>query len=205
MPEEVVSERWSEVPDWEGIYSVSTWGRVKGLPRVTTFSDGRVRRYPERIMKLYIHDRDGYLGVKLVSGNRNESWLVHRLIMATFVGPCPPGMEVRHLNGVPSDNALFNLRYGTHSENVGDQKRHGTLSCGGARKFRCKRGHLLESPNLREIRLRDKVRECESCYRARSLLRNGNCAEYDIQCLSDHLYREIAGLCGENVTQETNA
>ena len=45
--------------------------------------------------------------------------------MLTFVGPPPAGMEVLHINGVPTDNQLSNLRYGTRTENILDVYRQG--------------------------------------------------------------------------------
>lgn len=51
---------------------------------------------------------------------------VHQLVADAFHGPCPDGLVVRHLNGVPSDNSPGNLKYGTDAENADDRKRHGT-------------------------------------------------------------------------------
>ena len=68
----------------------------------------------------------GHLKVRLRSAQRCAIKYVHRLMLETFVGPCPPGMECRHLNGDPTDNRLCNLVWGTHSENIKDMYRHGT-------------------------------------------------------------------------------
>ena len=46
--------------------------------------------------------------------------------METFIGPCPAGMEARHLNDVKKDNRLENLRWGTHGDNVQDAYNNGT-------------------------------------------------------------------------------
>lgn len=43
---------------------------------------------------------------------------VHRLVMLAFVGPCPEGNEVDHINGIRDDNRLVNLRYVTRSQNI---------------------------------------------------------------------------------------
>lgn len=51
---------------------------------------------------------------------------VHRLVLEAFVGPCPEGMECRHLDGNPANNKLDNLKWGTRKENQDDSKRHGT-------------------------------------------------------------------------------
>ena len=54
----------------------------------------------------------------------------HQLVMETFVGPRPEGMEVRHINGDPSDNRLENLAYGTHKRNYLDNALNGTQAYG---------------------------------------------------------------------------
>jgi hypothetical protein len=102
-------------------------------------------------------------------GNRVRSnQFVHRLVLAAFVGPCPEGMEVRHLDGNPANTRLANLRYGTHSENELDKVRHGTHH--EARKTHCNRGHEYTQDNTR--RRRDTgSRECLTCARWRDAKR----------------------------------
>ncbi len=51
---------------------------------------------------------------------------VHRLVLLAFKGPRPDGQYCRHLNGVPTDNRLANLAWGTKSENTFDKVGHGT-------------------------------------------------------------------------------
>jgi hypothetical protein len=51
---------------------------------------------------------------------------VHRLVLEAFVGPCPEGLETRHLDGNPSNNRLENLVWDTHANNMADGIRHGT-------------------------------------------------------------------------------
>ena len=75
---------------------------------------------------------------------------VHRIVMAAFVGPRPPGKEVRHLNGDGSDNRISNLRYGTHAENMRDMEAHGTVPRGE------RNGHaVLDDQKVRFIRSSD--------------------------------------------------
>lgn len=58
-----------------------------------------------------------------------------RIILRTFRGEPPEGHECRHLNGVHDDNRLDNLKWGTHSENIKDQRRHGTWWRTGKQKL----------------------------------------------------------------------
>lgn len=52
--------------------------------------------------------------------------LIHHLVLESFVGSRPDGMECRHLNGNPGDNRLANLCWGTKKQNSDDRDRHGT-------------------------------------------------------------------------------
>lgn len=57
-------------------------------------------------------------------GYRN--WcLVHRLVLETFVGPCPAGMEACHRNDIKKDNRLANLYWGNHKTNCLDRMSNG--------------------------------------------------------------------------------
>lgn len=102
-----------------GLYEISDRGRVKGLARG---SSGRWRK--ERILKPAILAAGGYPSVGLTVNGRHYTRKIHHLLMEAFVGPRLPGQEVRHLNGIPTDNRLHNLKYGTHAENINDTVRH---------------------------------------------------------------------------------
>jgi hypothetical protein len=66
----------------------------------------------------------GHMVVNLGAGSQTT---VHRLVLRTFVGEPPAGYECLHINGVPSDNRLENLRWGTRLENKADERAHAQL------------------------------------------------------------------------------
>lgn len=70
---------------------------------------------------------DGYK-VTNAGGKGSPILRVHRLVQETFQGPCPDGLETRHLDGNEINNQNCNLKYGTRSEQIADQKLHGTFS-----------------------------------------------------------------------------
>jgi hypothetical protein len=41
-----------------------------------------------------------------------------------FIGPRPPGLQVRHLNDHKLDNYVWNLAYGTGKDNCADRERN---------------------------------------------------------------------------------
>lgn len=69
---------------------------------------------------------DGYL---IIHGfcERKLTRRVHRLVLETFVGPCPEGHTARHLDGTTDNNRLRNLAWGTNADQEEDKKRHGTF------------------------------------------------------------------------------
>lgn len=74
----------------------------------------------------------GYFQVKI--GGKYKA--VHRLVLQTFIGPCPDGMEARHLDGNKYNNHLSNLRWGTRQQNSGDDKVRVGVSNRGERNGR---------------------------------------------------------------------
>ncbi len=121
-------ELWRDIPGYEGSYQVSSLGRVRSLPRVVPVHD-RVRGIvyarpcPGKILQPSVCDKAGHVSVHL--GKYTRGIPVHQLVMLAFHGFPPPGMEAMHLNGIPMDNRVENLRYGTHSENMIDMYRNG--------------------------------------------------------------------------------
>lgn len=146
-------ELWLPVVGYTG-YEVSDLGRVRSLDRVLPCGD-KMRHHKGRILKPGKAPKGGHRFVGLGGG---QSQYVHRLVMEAFVGPCPDGLEVRHLNGDPDDNRVRNLAYGTHAENALDMLRHGN-NC-NARKTHCINGHEFTPENLAP---RKDGRRCRKC------------------------------------------
>ncbi|KKK57425.1 hypothetical protein LCGC14_1416830 [marine sediment metagenome] len=99
-------------------YSVTRSGRVWSHKRACT-RGGWIASFPQK---------SGHLSTTLFESGKSYCCYVHRLVLETFIGSCPNGMECRHLNNNPSDNRLENLKWGTRSENSRDSLRHGTHS-----------------------------------------------------------------------------
>jgi len=84
--------------------------------------------------------------VNLCSGGKH-SMRVHKLVLTAFVGPCPAGMECRHLDSNPTNNHLSNLQWASHVTNEADKVPRGTAPIG------VKHGQAkLNDEKVREIR-----------------------------------------------------
>ncbi|MBT2467829.1 NUMOD4 motif-containing HNH endonuclease [Streptomyces sp. ISL-66] len=163
------NERWLPVPGFEGLYLVSSEGRIFSKERI--YPTGW-RRGP-RLMRLNL-GKHGYLRISLKDSHGIRStYQVHRLVARAFLGEPQPGHQARHLNGVRTDNRLDNLAWGTASENSFDAIRHGTHPI--ASKTHCKRGHPFEGANL----FIDKkgARGCRTCERARRVVNDKRARE----------------------------
>ncbi len=78
-----------------------------------------------------IKNNHGHLFVHLYRGNGiKHKRYIHRLVAEAFIGPCPEGMECRHLDGDPANNNSDNLAWGTKIENQADRILHGTSNKG---------------------------------------------------------------------------
>lgn len=67
----------------------------------------------------------GYIRLCLMSKGKTINVYAHTIVLESFVGPCPPGMQCRHLDGNGSNNHIKNIRWGTPLENIADRGRHG--------------------------------------------------------------------------------
>lgn len=123
-------ERWAPVNDYEGLYEVSTLGRVRSLIRI---GRGKRKTYGGRILKQYINPLNRYAYMTLcddIGGRRRRLVRVHVVVARVFLGVPPEGYEVRHGNGIRHDNHLTNLSYSTHQDNCADKILHGTSQRG---------------------------------------------------------------------------
>jgi hypothetical protein len=120
-----MSERWLPVVGYEGLYEVSDLGRLRSVDRID--SAGCRLRGKTRTMK---PDPSGYQIAVLAKDGVKRSFRFHRLVLETFVGPCPPGMEGCHGPNGSTDNRLSELRWDTRKSNVADKFAAGTQPSG---------------------------------------------------------------------------
>lgn len=106
----VAKEIWLPFPDYEQHYAISSLGRVKRTLQAVGTKSGL-------ILKLQTHN-DGYVLVDLCKFGVKKRILVSRAVCIAFNGPCPPGHECNHKNGVKSDNSALNLEWLTPSQNA---------------------------------------------------------------------------------------
>lgn len=111
-----MKEIWKDVVGYEGLYRVSTEGRVMALPRKTRCRSGGFRTTSKRILK-QAKNNFGYCLVNLHKGPKQRSEKVHRLVGLAFIpNPCNY-KEINHKDENPSNNSIDNLEWCDHLYN----------------------------------------------------------------------------------------
>ncbi len=113
---------WKPIEGFEGYYEVSSDGQVRSLDRTVPGPWGP-QKLKGRILRPAPSVPCGHFTVLLCKDGNQKSFRIHALVAEAFLGSCPPGLEVRHgPNGV-KDNSVANLSYGTHKQNLREDKR----------------------------------------------------------------------------------
>ena len=110
------TEIWKDVSGYEGLYRISNYGKVKSYPG----NGPRTEQLKPYKMKC------GYLRFSLYKNKLKKTYLAHRLVLQTFVGPCPHGMVGCHNDGIRDNNFVGNLRWDTFYNNSQDMIMHKT-------------------------------------------------------------------------------
>lgn len=114
--ENLSSEIWKSVKDFEGLYEVSNLGRIRSI------GYGEIKILKGR------DDGAGYLKVALFKDKKRHEAKVHRLVCNAFIKNRDNRPFVNHKNLIRNDNRLENLEWCTHSENIKHAYNMGSLS-----------------------------------------------------------------------------
>lgn len=122
-----MEEEWRDVVGYEGLYQVSSWGRIKSLNYNNTGEEGLLSLKP---------NKGGYIAIKLYKkGEKPKIFLVHRLVAIAFI-PNPNNLpQVNHkiddfehrsdnrVENLEWCTAEYNSNYGTHNEKLSEAKK----------------------------------------------------------------------------------
>ena len=152
-----MTEIWKPIKGYEGLYEVSSMGRIKSIERKVynpgVLGNGCYRTVPEKIRKPNI--MKGYHCISLIKNNKYKVYRIHRLVIEHFVGEAPSiEHQVNHIDGDKSNNRVENLEWVTPKENTHHAIKNG-LRCNPNEETKRKMGEaskrLWQNPNYRKF------------------------------------------------------
>lgn len=115
----MLEEVWKDIPNYEGLYQISNYGRVKSLERKiehkTTY--GGYYHVRGKILKPKI-EKDGYFRIGLKKNGIKKFYRLNRLVAQVFI-PNPNNYEVvNHKDENKLNNCIDNLEWCTQKYNI---------------------------------------------------------------------------------------
>lgn len=126
-------EIWRDIRGYEGLYQISSFGRIKSLKT-------------DMFLKPTL-DITGYYRINFRKAGYTKHFNIHRLLLETFVGNPLNKPITNHIDGCKTNNQLSNLEWATYKENL----EHATRSGLNKRIYKKKPGKLSED-DVRFIR-----------------------------------------------------
>lgn len=111
-----MNEIWKDITGYEGLYQISSMGRVKRLPRSNKRANGKPLPLKEKILTGTIN-AFGYCRYELSRGINAASFSGHRLVAIAFIPNSNNKPQINHKNGIKTDNRVDNLEWCNNSEN----------------------------------------------------------------------------------------
>lgn len=139
-----MSEKWVQIPGFEGFYEVSDLGNIRSVARVVErfrFGKTELIPYPSIYVKQRLNYK-GYRDVILQRDGKRKTLLVHRLVAAAFCN-ANGGDQVNHLNSIRHDNRSENLEWCTGKENVTHAIHHDPKKWGRKAVCALKNGEVI--------------------------------------------------------------
>lgn len=111
-------EEWKPIIGYEGLYEVSSFGRVRSVARYVKYRDGVHVSTRKSKMLALCYDKDGYLIVGLSRDGKRRTHKVHRLVAESFLKNRKALPQINHKNGRRDDNRVANLEWCSAKDNI---------------------------------------------------------------------------------------
>ena len=119
-----MEEVWEDVKDYEGLYQVSSLGRVKSVGRYVPHKLKGLQFTPEKLRKLHV-GTSGYMSVGLFKNNIGKTNRVHKLVWDAFGDKDSNSktLHVDHIDGNKLNNSVENLQLLSPRDNLSKARR----------------------------------------------------------------------------------
>lgn len=124
-------EVFKDVFNYEGLYQISNYGRVKSLERKSIFYCGLRKEYLKRRVKekflSFNKSNNGYIQVCLTKNGKCKTFILHRLVAQAFIPNPENKPQINHIDGNKENNCVDNLEWCDASENMQHASKTGLL------------------------------------------------------------------------------
>lgn len=119
-------EKWKDIKGYEGLYQISSLGRVKSLERYVKARNG-LRVVKERILTPTVNS-SGYLCVQLRKNAVRFVTTVHRLVAIEFYNHIPSGnkLVIDHIDNNKLNNCADNIQIISNRSNLSKGRKNKT-------------------------------------------------------------------------------
>lgn len=111
-------EEWKDIPNYEGLYKISNFGKIKSYPKVYYCGQNKSTKRILEEKELKPDRPKGYKRFSLYNGKDKKRFQLHRLVAEIFLSNPENKPEIDHIDGNPANNRVDNLRWCTHEENL---------------------------------------------------------------------------------------
>lgn len=109
-------EIWKDIKDYEGLYQVSNYGKIKSLSRkVNDYRGGIVKK--EKLLTPTDNGK-GYQIIGLCKNNHRKNHYIHRLVADAFLENPNNYPQVNHKDYNTKNNCVDNLEWITTKDNI---------------------------------------------------------------------------------------
>lgn len=120
-------EQWKDINNYEGLYQVSNFGRIRSLKRETISSNqySSFKKQANEIILKQSINKHGYCSIILSKNGKNKWYSVHRLVACAFIDNSNGFKCVNHKDENKQNNNVENLEWCTHkyNNNYGTRKK----------------------------------------------------------------------------------
>lgn len=160
-------EKWKSIPGYEGLYEVSSYGRVRSLERYDRFN----RKIVSKLLKPS-YNTSGYYVVRLCNNGFMKSKLIHRLVAEAFI-PNPDNLPmINHRDEDKTNNVADNLewcdlKYNNNYGTLQQRRIQTNINNGNYSELIKRKEHRKEYLKKYQNEHREHIREYQIEYRKR--------------------------------------
>lgn len=111
-----MEEQWKEIPEFNGAYQISSYGRLKSVERTVKHPQGSCV-LKEKILSEVVNKR-GYIEYQITHNGNHYSRKAHRLVAEAFIPNVNNLPQVNHIDAVKTNNHVENLEWCDNQHNI---------------------------------------------------------------------------------------